>query len=80
MKSCANCKLFFHINCLDENEVKKKYTCDRCRIDFIGQNKASKKQKKLEQKSEKEMDKTMLKKIEKERKKDECHRTLEVFK
>jgi aldehyde:ferredoxin oxidoreductase len=65
MKNCANCKLFFHINCLEENEVKRKYTCDRCRIDCVGQTKALKKHKKLDEKYEKEVDKAVLKKIEK---------------
>ena len=78
MKSCTGCKNFCHIQCLDENETKKKYVCDKCKAAQMEQSKANKKMKKQEEKIQTE--KAAQKRIEKEKKKDESNKTLEKFK
>ena len=31
MKKCMACKNYTHLQCLDENEGKGKFTCDKCK-------------------------------------------------
>lgn len=63
MKKCTNCKHYTHIHCLDENQCRGKYICDKCKAANAEENKVVKKQKKHEQKIE--LAKATQKKIEK---------------
>ena len=74
MKICTSCKNYCHIQCLDENELKKKYICDKCKMIHQEESKQNKKAKKQEEKIETE--KAVQKRLEKEKKKDDSNKTL----
>lgn len=49
LKKCSSCKLYTHLQCLEESEGKGKYICDKCKAgEYSSDNKLLKKQKKQE--------------------------------